>query len=48
MGYEAAGDDIDKLLKSLDDDENNHNGQISQNTKDLRKKIRDNITNPKK
>jgi len=47
MGYEAAGDDIDKLLESLDDDEKNNNGKISQNTKNLRKKIRGNITNPK-
>jgi len=47
MGYEAAGDYIDKLLKSLDDDENNNNGKLSQKTKNLRQKIRDNLTNPK-
>ncbi len=47
MGYEAAGDAIDKLLKSLDEDENNNNGKLSQKTRDLRQQIRNNLTNPK-
>ena len=47
MGYEAAGDAVDKLLKSLDDDEKNNNGKLSQKTKNLRQQIRNNLTNPK-
>ncbi len=46
MGYETAGEDIDNLLKSLDEDEKN-NVQLSQKTKDLRKKIRDQLKNPR-
>ena len=46
MGYEAAGKDVDALLKSLDEDEKN-NGKLSQKTKNLRQQIRDKLKNPK-
>lgn len=46
MGYEACGEDVDNLLKSLDADKNK-DGKISQNTKDLMVKVRSHLKNPK-
>jgi hypothetical protein len=47
MGYEAAGEDFDDLLESLDEDEKKNNGILSQKTKDLRQKVRDHLKNPR-
>ena len=47
MGYEACGDDVDHLLESLDDDEKNNSGKLSQKTKDLRQKVRNHLKNPR-
>jgi hypothetical protein len=47
MGYEACGEAVDDLLESLDDDEKNNNGKLSQKTKDLRQKVRNHLKNPR-
>lgn len=46
MGYETAGEDVDNLLKQLDEDERK-GIQLSPEVKNLRKKIRDHLKNPR-
>ena len=43
MGYEACGKDLDDLLNQLDKEAN-----LSAKAKELKKKVREHIKNPKK